>query len=111
MNLLRNPLLFAALLAATPPLPAAVDPDQLGAARKLFDAGKNAEAQAAFDKLAAIDGRDAELKYYLGELALRRDDADKAVALLEQATVAAPHVARYQQGLGDAYGRSAQKAS
>ena len=88
---------------------AAVDPAQFAAAKELFETKKLAEAQQAFEKLAAADPKDAEVNFHLGELALRRDDAEKAMAYFEKATAAGPNVSRYQRRLGDAYGRAAQK--
>lgn len=106
---MRLPLSFFCLLtalhAADPAAPASLD-----AARALFAARQFAEAQQAFEQLAAAAPKDPEINYYLGQLALRRDDAERAVKHLEIATTAAPSVARYHHALGDANGRSAQKA-
>src|SRR5262249_43519172 len=52
-----------------------------------------------------------EAQYYLAELALRRDDADKAVAYAAKAVELTPNNADAQHALGDAYGLSAQRAS
>jgi tetratricopeptide (TPR) repeat protein len=91
---------------------AAVDPAQLAAARELYNArGKSAEAQKAFETIAAADPKCAEAQNFLAQLALRRDDADKAVACAEKAVALAPDNADCQDTLGDAYGLSAQKAS
>jgi tetratricopeptide (TPR) repeat protein len=72
-------------------------------ASKLFDAHKSVEAQAAFEKIAAADPKSAEAAYYLGQLALDRDDADQAVKWLEQAAALAPDKSTYFLALGDAY--------
>jgi tetratricopeptide (TPR) repeat protein len=98
------------IFAATA-LSAAVEPAQLDAARALLDAKKLAEAQAAFEKLVAADPAHAGVNYYLGDLAYRRDDMDQAVAYLEKAIAAAPTNSNFHRRLGDAYGRTAQKAS
>src|SRR5438270_10736633 len=92
-------------------LSAVTDPGQLAAAVKLFEAGKNSEAESAFEKLAAGDKANPEVNYHLGQLALRRQDPEKAVSFLEQAAEKSPNVARYEHALGDAYGLAAQKAS
>ncbi len=92
------------------PLVGAVDPEQLAAARALFEARKLPDAQQAFAKLATADPQNAEVNFYLGELAWRRDDAEKTVAYFEQAVAGDPKMSRYQRRLGDAYGRTAQKA-
>lgn len=106
---MRLPLSLLCLIAV---LPAAepVAPAGFEAARALFNSRKLAEAQQAFEQLVATAPKDPEINYYLGQLALRRDDAERAVKYLEVATTAAPTVARYHHALGDANGRSAQKA-
>ena len=82
----------------------------LASARALYDAGRFSDARPAFQKLEAADPGNADAHYYLGQLALERDDADAAVRELEKATALAPDSARAHDALGDAYGRSAQKA-
>jgi len=82
----------------------------LAAARALFDAKRFPEAQLAFEKLEAGDPGNADIHYYLGQIAIERDDADAAVRELERATALSPDSARGHNALGDAYGRSAQKA-
>ncbi len=90
---------------------AATDPAQLAAARALFAASDKAqEAEVAYEKIAAADPACAEAQNYLAQLALRRDDADQARAHAEKAAALAPDNADIQNTLGDAYGRSAQKA-
>ena len=125
MKTLRWPLLatlgcIAALAAADPaqPRPASSEPsrtelvERVAAARALYnERGKSAEAQQAFEKIAATDPSCADAQYFLAQLALRRDDADKAVAYAEKSVALAPDNADCQNLLGDAYGRSAQKAS
>lgn len=84
----------------------------ISAARRLFETrGKSAEAQQAFERIAAAEPGNPEALNYLAQLALRRDDAAKAVAYAEQAAAIAPNHAGIQHTLGDAHGRSAQKAS
>lgn len=90
---------------------AAVDPAALDSARALFhERGQSAEAQKAFEALAATDPKNADVNFFLGQLANRRDDPAKAVKYFEAAVAAAPADARHHHGLADAYGRSAQKA-
>jgi tetratricopeptide (TPR) repeat protein len=91
---------------------AAADPAALDTARALFkERGKSAEAQAAFEKIAATDPSSADAQFYLAQLALRRNDTDKAVAYAEKAATLVPNSPDYLHTLGDAYGSSAQKAS
>ena len=90
---------------------AAVDPAALAAALALFnERGQSAEAQKAFEALAATDPKDADVNFFLGQLANRRSDPEKAVNYFEAAVAAAPTEGRHHHGLGDAYGRNAQKA-
>lgn len=79
-------------------------------AQALFKARKFTEAQLAFEKLEAAEPGDADVHYYLGRIAMERDDADAAVSELQKATALSPDSARSHNALGDAYGRSAQKA-
>src|SRR4051812_13918737 len=101
------PLLFVL------PVVAAVDPAQLAAARELFKpgTGKSAEAQQAFERIAAADPTCVEAQSSLASLALRRNDAEQAVAYAEKSVALAPEDAGCQHVLGDAYGSAAQRAS
>ncbi len=114
MRALRPSLtvIFALLLLfAVPPTRAAVDPAALDAARTLFnERGQSAAAQKAFEALAATNPKNPDVNFFLGQLANRRDDPVKATTYFESAVAAAPTEARHHHGLGDAYGRSAQKA-
>lgn len=102
---------LALVLAFATTVPAAVDPAQLAAARSLYDErSKTAEAQAAFEKLAATDPKNPEVNFHLGHLANRRNEPERAVKYFETALAAEPHAGRHHHGLGDAFGRSAQKA-
>jgi tetratricopeptide (TPR) repeat protein len=102
---------FTALACCTGAI-GAVDPAPLAAARALFDTtGKSAEAQAAFEKIAAADPKNADAQNYLAQLALRRGDADKALAHAEKAAELAPTDADIQNTLGDCAGSAAQNAS
>src|SRR5258708_2283338 len=86
------------------------DSSPLAAARDLYETKKFAEAEAAFKKLAASDATNAEIVFYLGEIAGERDDLDHATKYLEKAVQLAPQNAKYHHELGGAYGQSAQKA-
>jgi tetratricopeptide (TPR) repeat protein len=83
----------------------------LAKAIKLVDAHKPVEAQAAFEKIAAADPQSAEAAYYLGLLALERDDADQAMKWLEQAVALAPGKSTYFAALGGAYSLAVNKVS
>ncbi|MDO8543548.1 MAG: NPCBM/NEW2 domain-containing protein [Opitutaceae bacterium] len=88
-----------------------VDPAAINSARALYEKGRFGEAQSAFEKLFASAPKDPEVNFHLGELALHRNEPEKAVAFFASAIAAAPNVSRFHHRLGDAYGRSAQKAS
>ncbi len=93
-------------------VPAKTDRAQLAAARALFETtGKSAEAQVAFEKIAAADPQNADAQNYLAQLALRQGDADKALAYAEKAAELSPNDADVQNTLGDCAGNAAQKAS
>lgn len=106
---MRLPLSIVCLLAGLPPAATAA-PADLESARALFTARKLAEAQQTFEQLAAADPKHPDVNYYLGQLANRRNEPDKALKYFEAAVAAAPSDARHHHGLGDAYGRSAQQA-
>ena len=99
-------LLFVTALASH----AATRSPEQQAAVDLYNQRKNPEAKSAFQKLAAADAKNAETWHYLGLLALRADDPETAVKHHEQAVALDPSSSNYYNRLGDAYGRSAQKA-
>ena len=85
-------------------------PPTVEAALALFHTrGKSAEAQAAFEALAAADPKSHPAHLHLGWLAFRRDDPDAAIVHLEKAVQLAPTHSESYRALGDAYGRAAQK--
>jgi Flp pilus assembly protein TadD len=55
-----------------------------------FNQGRSAEAQAAFAKVTELDSANAEAHFYLGSLAVSRNDVPGAVAELEKYVAAAP---------------------
>lgn len=102
-------LLFFVLGAATHAF-AAIAPEQLAAAKALFDQQLNDEARVAFAKLAATDAQNAEVPHYQGLLALRTDDPASAIQYLERAVALAPKSSESFLRLGDAYGTQAHRA-
>ena len=88
----------------------ALDQTAYQAAVALYGGHRPLEAQQAFEALAVTAPDNADIQFYLGRLALQRDDHVQAVAYLEKATALSPNDSRMHQRLGDAYGRSAQKA-
>jgi tetratricopeptide (TPR) repeat protein len=89
---------------------ATLDPAAYTAAVELYTQRKPLEAQKAFEALAVTAPDNADIQFYLGRLALQRDDHEKAVSYLEKAIALAPNDSRMHHRLGDAYGLSAQKA-
>ena len=106
---LNRPLLLLALWLSAIGSLAAADANGLAGARALYEANKNLEAQRSFERLLATEPGNADVHYYLGQLAMRREDTDTAVRELEKAVALAPDSARNHGALGDAYGRSAEK--
>jgi tetratricopeptide (TPR) repeat protein len=106
MKVLRFPLLF---LGSFSVLPAAESPlrDQANA---LFVQEKWAEARTLLKNRIADQPQNAEAHFLLGRALLNQDKAEEAVPVLEKATALAPDNSEYFNRLGDAYGRSAQKA-
>ena len=84
--------------------------DDVAGARALFAAGRFPEARKAFEGILAADPSSPEVHYYLGRLAIERRDTADAVRELERAAELAPASAPIHEALGDAYGRSAEKA-
>lgn len=97
-------------LCLLPSALAAADPAAFAAAVELYQQRKPLEAQQAFEALAQSDPENGDIQFYLGRLALQRDNPSQALVHLEKAVALAPHDSRFHLRLGDAYGRSAQKA-
>jgi tetratricopeptide (TPR) repeat protein len=95
-----------ALLAVT----RSVAAPSLDEARKLLSARDLPGAKAAFEQIAAAEPGNAEAFSYLSRVALATDDVAAAVTAGEKAVALAPQNSDYRRRLGDAYGRSAQKA-
>ncbi len=96
------------LLAVIPGF--ALDQAAFTAAVELYAQRRPLEAQKAFEALAPTAPENAEIRFYLGRLALQRNDHEAAVAHLEKAVALAPTDSRMYHRLGDAYGLTAQKA-
>ncbi|HTQ30612.1 MAG TPA: tetratricopeptide repeat protein [Opitutaceae bacterium] len=82
----------------------------LDAAVALFQAQRYPDARAAFEKIAAAAPQNAAAHYYLGRIALYRDDAETADAELEKAAALDPKNSDYFFWLGSAYGIAAREA-
>jgi tetratricopeptide (TPR) repeat protein len=98
--------LLAALLLAAPAVHASFD-DALA----LYREKRYPEARTAFSRLAAAEPQDGRHRFYLGAIAMRRNDTDDAIHQFEQAVALDPKNAGYHLELGGAYGAAAGKAS
>ena len=104
-------VVLAALATALQGEPAPAAPAcDFGAARELFLARRDAEAQAAFERILGTDPAHHEAVYHLGRLAKRRNDWSAVVRFYERCTVLAPANALYWADLGEAYGKLATTA-
>ncbi|HTB79728.1 MAG TPA: tetratricopeptide repeat protein [Opitutaceae bacterium] len=75
----------------------------------LFKAKHYPDARAAFEKLAAADPQNGPAHYYLGRIALYRDDPAGAAAELEKATAGDARNSDYFYWLGSSYGLLARQ--
>lgn len=82
----------------------------LAAARELYTARRDDEAQAALAQIVAAAPANHEAVYLLGRLAKRRGDWATVVARYERCTQLAPTNALYWADLGEAYGKLAKNA-
>ena len=80
-------------------------------AKALYVAGRFPEAKVAIEKIVAAEPNNAEAHFYLGDLALKRNEVEEAVKQFETAAALAPKKADYQVALGGAYGQAAQQAN
>jgi tetratricopeptide (TPR) repeat protein len=93
-----------------PAISFALDQAAYTAAVELYAQRKPLEAQRAFEALALTAPAQSDIQFYLGRLALQRNDAAQAVVYLEKAVALTPNDSRLRHRLGDAYGLSARKA-
>jgi len=77
----------------------------------LFEQGKSAEAEMAFQKIAASNPKNAQAQFYLGRLAFGRGNSESAEEYLEKAIALEPRNSEYHLWLGRVVGMEAQKAS
>lgn len=80
------------------------------AAVTLYKAKQYPDCRAAFEQIAATDPRNAEAHYYLGLLAMKRNETDEAIQQFESATTLNPGNSDYFADLGNAYGKAAGSA-
>lgn len=102
---------LALALSLVTTVTAAPDSAALDHARALYDAGRYAEATAAFEPLTRLDPRDSTPLFYLGKLAVHRRDYPTAINLLARAAERAPQDAAITLWLGNAHAWSASVAA
>ena len=79
-------------------------------ALKFFEDGKLNQAENIFNDLKQKDKNNAEIYYYLGEIAFRKDQYEKAETLFEKAISLNDQEAKYYEMLGETLGIKAQQA-
>jgi tetratricopeptide (TPR) repeat protein len=77
----------------------------------LYQEKRFPDARVAFSGLAAAEPQDARHRFYLGNIAMRRNDTDDAIHHYEKAVELDPGNASYHLELGGAYGAAAGKTS
>ena len=105
---LATPFL-AVFLATTVPASASNTPAGVEEAVRLFKTHQFAEVRRLLEPLAARD-KSGEAAFWLGRVALREQDFDRAVSWMEKAVAANPTHSGYQQWLGRALGQKALRA-
>lgn len=77
----------------------------------LYKARRYPEARVAFQELSLAEPANAKARYFLGVIALKRNDTDDAIHQLGQAIQLDPTNADYYAELGGAHGQAAKQAS
>jgi tetratricopeptide (TPR) repeat protein len=113
MRLLRPIVLLAALLPGLLPwsLGAEAAVPAYSQALALYKAHKYPDARVAFQDLSTAEPANAKARYYLGRIAMKRNDSADAIAQFERAVSLDPANSDYYAELGGAYGSAAGKAS
>src|SRR6267143_2780479 len=76
-----------------------------------YKTGKVAVAETTFSTVVKLNPKDSSALYYLGQIALTKNDYDSAIAALNRATVNDPKLAAAWMQLTSAYLRRAASAS
>ena len=76
-----------------------------------YKTGKTADAENSFNAVIKINPKDSLSLYYLGQIALARNDLDAAIAALNRATVNDPRLGAAWMQLTTAYLRRAASAT
>lgn len=80
-------------------------------ALELYRAKHYPDARTAFQVLTLDEPDNARVRYYLGRIAMKRNDTDDAILQFEKAVELDPENSGYHAELGGAYGSAAEKAS
>ncbi len=101
--LIRTSLFFLLLCASLPAAPTYEE------ALALYKEKKFPEARLAYRQLADGEPDNAKYRYFLGAIAMKRNDTEDAITQFEKATELAPNNSDYFAELGGAYGAAAAK--
>jgi tetratricopeptide (TPR) repeat protein len=112
---MNAPTLALALILFQTPAAAPSEPakpaTELAPGVQLFDAGRFEEARTFFETYAAGHPKSAAAAFYLGQISLSLEDADKAVSWLEKAVDLDRDNSDLHRWLARAYGVAAGKAN
>jgi tetratricopeptide (TPR) repeat protein len=89
----------------------AEDSPAFASAVTLYQSRQYPEARTAFQILSTDEPQNAAVRYYLGRIAMKRNDTDDAMLQFEKAVELDPNQSDYYMELGSAYGDAAKKAS
>uniref|UniRef100_UPI00404A6211 tetratricopeptide repeat protein n=1 Tax=Cephaloticoccus sp. TaxID=1985742 RepID=UPI00404A6211 len=78
---------------------------------ELYQAKQYPDARTAFQILSTDEPGNAAVRYYLGRIAMKRNDTDDAILQFEKSVELDDTNSNYYMELGGAYGRAAEKAS
>lgn len=85
--------------------------DAYNRALALYQAKQYPDARTAFQILSVDEPANAKIRYFLGVIAMKRNDFNDAILQLEKATQMDPHNSGYFAELGGAYGSAADNAT
>lgn len=77
---------------------------------ELYQSRQYPDARTAFQILSTDEPQNAAARYYLGRIAMKRNDTDDAILQFEKAVELEPSNSDYFMELGGAYGTAAKKA-
>lgn len=109
--MMRRRLLLLLLAAALLGPAHAEDSPAFAQALEHYRAKRYPDARTSFQVLTLEEPENARVRYYLGLIAMKRNDTDDAILQFEKAVELDPQNSGYHAELGGAYGGAAEKAS